>query len=150
MQHPKKEETEIQSLEEIASRLLDAFNRHDSRALAALYAPDQITTSTGEPEPVRGREAKEEFVAGFFRAFPDMRLEPFSILYTDDHIVFEVDARGTNTGPLETPEGEAPPTGRGIDVKMNFIVRVDENGLIAEDRTCYDTGLFMQQLGFLD
>ncbi len=142
--------TEFDSLREIADRLLDAFNAHDPSGLAALYAVDQVTTCTGESEAIRGRDAKAEFVGDFFRAFPDIRLEPFSILIARDHIVCEVYTQGTNTGPIHTPDGEIPPTGRPVDVKMSFTLRVDKDGMIAEDRTYYDTGLFMRQLGFCE
>ena len=137
-------------LEGIANRLLKAFNAHDAVRLASLYSPSQVTTCTGEPETIRGRDAKAEFAGQFFRAFPDIRLEPFSILLAPDHIVCEVDTRGTNTGPINTPEGEIPATGKAVDVKMSFTLRVGEDGLIAEDRTYYDTGLFMRQLGFFE
>jgi steroid delta-isomerase-like uncharacterized protein len=136
-------------LEQLATELLARFNRHDAEGLALLYAEDQVTICSGENEPIRGRAAKAEFVGHFFQAFPDMHLDPFSILYTGDHVVFEVIARGTNTGPITTPDGEIPPTGNAIDVMMIFVIRVGADGLIQDDRTYFDNAEFLGQLGLM-
>ncbi len=134
-------------LKPIADKLIEVFNAHDAVALAQLYAEDQVTSCSGVPEPVKGRKAKEEFVGGFFTAFPDLKIEPTSILFADNHIIFEVIMRGTNEGILE---GEIPPTGRSVELKMIFVTRVNDEGLIEEDRTYYDTAEFMKQLGFME
>ena len=131
-------------LRPIADKLIEVFNSQDATALAQLYTEDQVTICSDVPEPVRGRKAKEEFVGGFFTAFPDMNMEPTSVLFADKHIIFEVIMRGTNEGPLE---GEIPPTGRSIEINIIFVTRVSAEGLIDEDRTYYDTVEFMRQLG---
>lgn len=137
-------------LKPIADKLIEVFNSNDATALAQLYTEDQVTICSGVPEPVRGRKAKEEFVGGFFRAFPGMNMEPTSILFSENHIVFEVVMRGTNNGPLVSPEGGIPPTGRSIELNMIFVTRVSAEGLIEEDRTYYDTAEFMRQLGLIE
>ena len=134
-------------LKPIADKLIEVFNSQDAAALAQLYTEDQVTICSGVPEPVRGRKAKEEFVGGFFTAFPDLNMEPTSVLFADNHIIFEVIMRGTNDGPLE---GEIPPTGRSVEFKLIFVTRVSDEGLIEEDRTYYDTAEFMEQLGFME
>jgi len=57
--------------------------------------------------------------------------------------------RGTNTGPMMSPEGEIPPTGKKVEFKAVWIGRISPEGLIEEDRTYYDTADFMRQLGLL-
>jgi steroid delta-isomerase-like uncharacterized protein len=142
------EEVKAESaLKPIADKLIEAFNNQDAAAVAQLYSEDQVTICSGVPEPVRGRKNKEEFVGGFFTAFPDMNIEPTSILFTDNHIIFEVIMRGTNNGVLE---GEIPPTGRSVEFKLIFVTRISPDGLIEEDRTYYDTAEFMKQLGFME
>ncbi len=131
----------------IADKLIEVFNTQDAAALSQLYTEDQVTICSGVPEPVRGRKAKEEFVGGFFTAFPDMNMEPTSVLFADNHIIFEVIMRGTNDGPLE---GGIPATGRSVEFKLIFVTRVSDESLIEEDRTYYDTAEFMKQLGFME
>jgi ketosteroid isomerase-like protein len=54
---------------------------------------------------------------------------------------------GTNTGPLVSPEGEMPPTGRRVNIRMAFILRVRPDGQIEEDQTYFDEAEFLKQLG---
>ena len=134
-------------LNDIASNLIAAFNGHDAERLASLYTDDQVTVLPGAPEPVRGRKNKAEMVAGYFRAFPDLTLEIPLVLVSGNHIVCAGHMAGTNTGPLASAEGEMPPTGRRVEIRMAFILRVRPDGLIEEDQTYFDEAEFLKQLG---
>jgi len=134
-------------LKEVASSLIAAFNGHDAERLASLYTNDQVTVLPGAPEPVRGRKNKEEMVAGYFRAFPDLTLETPLVLVSGNHVVCAGHMAGTNTGALVSPEGELPPTGRRVNIRMAFILRVRPDGQIEEDQTYFDEAEFLQQLG---
>lgn len=63
----------------------------------------------------------EEFVRGFFKAFPDMNIEPTSILFSDNHIVFEVVMRETHDGSLVSPEGDLTPLVSSCVSQSRFI-----------------------------
>jgi hypothetical protein len=54
---------------------------------------------------------------------------------------------GTNNGPLVTPTGEVPATGKRIDMRGALVGRINADNLIVEERRYYDTGTLMQQLG---
>lgn len=54
---------------------------------------------------------------------------------------------GTNTGPLESPEGEMPATGRCITLPLVFILKVGSGGLVQQDHTYFDEASFLKQLG---
>ena len=137
-------ETELQML---AGEVQKAWDDHDMKALVQLYAEDAIMFMPGEAEPIRGREAIENNQAAFLRAMPDFALDFSSILVSGSHVTFEGVARGTFTGPLASPEGDIPPTGKSAEVRFAFIAKVNAEGLIEEDRTYYDTADFMKQLG---
>ena len=134
-------------LDDIASNLVAAFNGHDAERLASLYTDDQVTVLPGAPDPVRGRKNKAEMVAGYFRAFPDLTLQIPLVLVSGNHIVCAGHMAGTNMGPLVSPEGEMPPTGRRVNIRMAFILRVTPTGLIEEDQTYFDEAEFLKQLG---
>jgi len=134
-------------LNDIARSLVEAFNGHDAERLANLYTDDQVTVLPGAPEPVRGRKNKAEMVAGYFRAFPDLTLEIPLVLVSGSHVVCAGYMKGTNTGPLVSPEGEMPPTGRRVNIRMAFILLVTPTGLIEEDQTYFDEAEFLKQLG---
>lgn len=105
-------------MKDIAERLLAAFNGHDATAVAGLYTEGQVTILPAEREPVRGREAKARMLSGFFRAFPDLKMEISLVLASGNHIVCEGAMKGTHTGPLVSHEGEIPPTGRGVAIPL--------------------------------
>jgi steroid delta-isomerase-like uncharacterized protein len=137
----------MNDLKAISENALKAFNAQDASALAKNYTDDQVTICSGVPEPVRGRKAKEEFVGAFFRAFPDLNIDLTCVLESGNHVVCEGVMRGTHKGPLVSPEGELPPTGKNIELKIVYILRFSPEGLVEEDRTYFDNADFASQLG---
>ena len=136
-------------LKKVADNIVKAYTSCDPVAMAKLYAEDAILILTGEQEPVRGRKAIEEYLVAAFKPFSDLEIEFLTILISGNHIVFEQVMRGTNTGPLLLPEGEIPPTGKKVELKVVWIGRISPDGLIEEDRTYKDNADFMRQLGLL-
>ena len=80
-------------------------------------------------------------------AVNDLTLEIPLVLVSGSHVVCAGYMKGTNTGPLVSPEGEMPPTGRRVNIRMAFILRVTPTGLIEEDQTYFDEAEFLKQLG---
>lgn len=140
------EKAEI-DLKKVADKVVKAYTSADPVAMANLYAEDAVVIEPGEV--LRGREAIQKHMEGFLRTFPDLKIEFLTILPSENHIAFEMVVRGTNTGPMLSPEGEIPPTGKKVEFKAVWIGRISPDGLIEEDRTYYDTADFMRQLGLL-
>jgi predicted ester cyclase len=65
---------------------------------------------------------------------------------TDDEVVSEFKARGMHTGPLLTPAGEVPPTGRTVEFTVCEVWSV-KNGKVASIRNYQDAASIMRQLG---
>lgn len=135
------------AFEDLAKKWTDAFNKHDARAVAALYAQDCVAYDPFFPEPLKGRAAIEKDAADFFRAFPDLRGEVINILEKGDRGAGEIKLTGTNSGPMATPMGEVPATGKRIDLRGALVGRLNAENLIVEERRYYDTGAMMKQLG---
>jgi predicted ester cyclase len=133
-------------LNAIATQLTQAFNNHDPAGVGRLYSPDQSTLLPGLP-PVEGRAAKEEMLAGYFRAFPDLKLEIPLVICSGEYIVCEGTMSGTNTGPLESPEGQVPATGCYVTLPLAYILKVGSDGLVKQDHTYFDEASFLKQLG---
>ena len=107
-------------LKEVAERFSQAYNQHDVDAIGKFYAQDANYYVSGEPESIRGREAIKENIQSLIRAFPDVKTEFINIFTTEGHFISEGISRGTHSGPMATPEGDVPPTGRSgscTDVK---------------------------------
>ncbi|MFC2163792.1 ester cyclase [Acidobacteriota bacterium] len=136
-------------LKKLAERLQKAWDDRDIDALVQNYAEDAVMYIPGETEPVRGRKAIAKNQAAFLRAMPDMTIKFTLIMIQGNQIAFEGVAKGTFTGPLASPEGDIPPTGRSAKLGVAFFAKVNANGLIEEDRTYFDNLDFMKQLGVI-
>ena len=134
-------------IEKLAENIKKAWNDKDMNALAQHYTEDAVMFMPGDPEPIKGREAIAKNMAAFLRAMPDFNVSFSLVLASGNHGVFEGVSRGTFTGPLASPEGDIPPTGKKVELGFVFIGRVNADGLIEEDRTYFDTAEFMRQLG---
>src|SRR5829696_2439049 len=137
---------EMSDARDVSNRYTDAINAHDAEALAALYAE-----GSGLVEPAgafMGREAVSDYWSRFFEAFPDVKGRDMFKAENGDTAINEWIFTGTNTGPMETPEGIIPATGKSITIKGCDVLTV-RGGLIVEHRAYYDQVAFMNQLGLL-
>jgi predicted ester cyclase len=66
----------------------------------------------------------------------------------EDAAAVELVFMGTHTGPLATPNGVIPPTGRRVTLQSASILRFKE-GLIASEHAYPDQLDFMTQLGLM-
>ena len=135
---------------QIAEQLTRTVSTRDAVAAAQLYSEDAIYMLPGEQEPLRGRKAIEGSYATFFRAFPDFNIELTFGMVSGEHYAGEGVFRGTHTGPLASPQGDVAPTGRKIEVKCAFFLSITPDGLVAEDRSYFDSGVMMSQLGLTE
>lgn len=67
---------------------------------------------------------------------------------SDDYAVVEFIGRGTNTGPLATPQVEVPATGHKVEIPFCDVHRI-EDGKITNGRSYFDMATMMRQLGLL-
>ena len=61
-------------------------------------------------------------------------------------VTLELTWRGTHKGPLLTPTGALPPTGRTIEIRACQVVDVAE-GKVVGIRHYFDMALLLEQLG---
>jgi steroid delta-isomerase-like uncharacterized protein len=131
---------------EISDRYTDAINAHDAEAIAALYEDDAaLSDPMGE---FRGREAIAGYWQVFFDAFPDLQARDELKAEVGDTAVNEWSSTGTHSGPLETPDGTIPATGRRGAMRGCDLLTV-RNGLIHSHRVYYDQLGFLAQLGLV-
>jgi len=135
------------NIENIVKEGFDAMNRHDLDGSVSLYAPDALHLHPF-PEPSRGKEAIKKENKEFFEAFPDLQLKISGIISSGDQAAVEFDMKGTNTGPLVTPDGNSlPATNRPLEIRGSAFFRANSEGLISEEHFYFDTASFMNQLG---
>jgi predicted ester cyclase len=97
---------------------------------------------------MEGLEAFLGFLGAFRTAMPDARIEGRIFVEQGDVVAVEGTYSGTHTGPLASPQGTIPPTGKRMVLPFVDLFRV-RNGKIAEHRVYYDQMAFLGQLGLL-
>src|SRR6266566_5303580 len=95
---------------------------------------------------VRGRNQVRESVQALWNAFPDAEFARIIQIATEDGAATEMVFTGTHKGPIITPDGPIPPTGRRVSLRQVAIHRI-ANGLVASEHVYYDQVEFTAQLG---
>jgi len=131
---------------DLAEAHIRAFNERAWSRAADIYAPDLITVEPGGT--THGIDAFVGHGQGFAAAFPDSRMEVTAIIESGSHAVAEGVYTGTHTGPLATPQGEVPPTGRTLRLPICLVFEVAA-GRIASNHAYYDQMTLAAQLGLL-
>jgi ketosteroid isomerase-like protein len=96
----------------------------------------------------RGPAALQQLLQGYLTAFPDLRHQVKTEIAMGDYIAIELDATGTHTGPMHTPQGTVAPTGKKVVWESCDVVRV-RNGKILSWHVYHDTLPVMTALGLI-
>ena len=131
---------------QVVEKLVEALNTRNGATVAQRYT-ETATISGQSEEPLRGRKAIADNYDEYFRAFPDFNFELNSSMDSGELFCCEGTFRGTHNGPLATPDGDIEPTDRKVEVNVAAFFVVTAEGLIAEDRTYFDSAVMMGQLG---
>jgi predicted ester cyclase len=147
---PKRELFEIatstqQEAKAVVERGLKAFNAHDLEAVARDSAPDIELTAPGGIK-LKGVQAAKEYNQSWLKAFPDARIENRKLVAQGNTVVVEGTFSGTHAGPLKTPMGDVPPTGRKLKGEFIQVFEIDR-GLVKRNYLMYDQVEVMTQLG---
>lgn len=111
-----------------------ALNRHDVQAFAACYAQDCTVNIPEHPHPLKGRAAVAKDFEKTLAGFPNMKYTLRGFTASGDTAAVELIGRGTHkANTLELP--------------IASFQRINDEGLIVEDRRYYDMALVLQQLG---
>jgi len=130
-----------------AERVLEIYNEGNLVLIDELYAPEFVSHEYATKEEVVGLDAFKQSITSLRTQYPDFNLTFDEIIVKDDKGVFLWTVTGTNTGPLQTPMGELPPTGKKVQVSgVSISRRVNEKTV--EQWVFYNMLDVMQQLGF--
>jgi steroid delta-isomerase-like uncharacterized protein len=96
-----------------------------------------------------GREGLMAFMGTFRNAFPDIQLRHVNVVESGDQVTVEATWTGTHTGPLSTPQGDIPATGRRVTKGRICEVFRIQNGRLASITNYQDVGTWMRELGLV-
>ena len=125
---------------------LQAIDTHDRDAVRDAYADDVQIAAPGVE--LRGRDAAAAWIDVFLRAFPDLKHEILATVQCGDAVATEARFTATHTGPLASPNGDIPPTGKPVALDYVDVTRFAD-GRIASEHIYFDQVAFLSQLGLL-
>ena len=133
----------------LAQQIYGLFSTGQVQAVSALATEDIELALYPFGQTFRGRDGFINFMLGFTTAFPDLKIEVKNQVATDDQVVNEFTAHGTHRGPLMTPAGVVPPTGRAVEFTVCEVWRV-KNGKVSSLHNYQDSASIMRQLGLIN
>lgn len=132
----------IDEIAQVVAELLDAWNAHDLKRAAALYARDYTGTDVGYVG-TQGRRQRLQSFAGYIRAFPDLQFTG-DIIVDGQRVVLRWTMLGTHRGTFM----HIPPTGRAVEVQGVSLLTVND-GKITHGEIIWDTAGLLRCLGLL-
>jgi len=141
--------TEALSTDEIvklARKQVEAFNSGDWEQMRAMLASDSRYDELGTERKIEGPEKIVELFKGWKTAFPDAVGTVTSAVASGNMAALEVTWKGTHTGPLGTPEGTIPASGKRQETPAAFFLTF-EGDKIKESRHYFDSMTLLKQIG---
>ena len=130
----------------VARTFHQAWDERNPDRGAAVIADDCEFIDVPRGEIQRGPEAYRQDYERWRTAFPDGTIEITNVIAEGDWVVVEFVNSGTNTGPLQTPIGDFPPTNRRVEVSYCSVMQI-KNGKVISGRDYYDVSTILRQLG---
>ena len=135
-----------QSVIDTAKAQIIAYNQKDWNAAAAILAPTCVYDEVGTQRRIQGVDEVTTAWRGWATALPDSHATFEAASASGNTVTLELTWRGTQTGPLQTPGGALPPSGRKIEIRACQVVEVAD-GKVQSVRHYFDMATLLQQLG---
>jgi len=123
-----------------------AVDAHDLDRVRKCYAADAQIVAPGAE--LHGADQIMAWYQVFVTAFPDIKHEARATIQEGPACILQARVTGTHTGPLASPAGEIPPTGKPFVLDYVNVARLDE-GQIESEVYYWDNQSFLTQLGLL-
>lgn len=125
----------------VVSALYDAYNAHDTAAVAALYAPGGRHVETASGNERAGGSAIAKGLATMLKAFPDARWYELKRVCNAERAAVTY----ILTGTLSAPFGPFEPAGQRLELRGVHVIDVGPEGIeLSEDY--WDSATFGRQM----
>lgn len=131
---------------EAAKAPVIAYGEKDWDKAKATVTPNYTYDEVATHRRVEGIDQVLEIWKGWAKAFPDSKATFHDAHVSGNTVVLELSWKGTQTGPMITPDGEVPPTGKSLDMRAVQIQEI-QGGKVASTRQYFDLATMMSQLG---
>lgn len=138
----------LQNNAKLAQEVYNLFSNNQFDAVLSHATDDIEIFFAPANQLLQGKEGFKQFMMNFKNAFPNVKITIKSQVVTEESVVTEFIATGINTGPLLTPNGEIPATGRTAEWPVCEVWQV-RNGKLASLSNYQDFGSVLGQLGLM-
>jgi steroid delta-isomerase-like uncharacterized protein len=125
---------------------IHAFNEQNWEKWSSVTIEDCVYDEVATHKITKGRENVIEVMKAWKSAFPDVKGTIENITSDGVSTTTRVTWYGKHTGPLQTPNGDIPPTGKEIEIRSCYLAEV-KNGKITKFENYFDMMTMMTQLG---
>jgi steroid delta-isomerase-like uncharacterized protein len=143
---PVTDVRKTEGLVELTHDLINAFNRGDWDLMRGMLAPDALYEEFGTQRKAHGPEKIIEIYASWKQAFPDAAGEVKRSLASGNDTALEVIWTGTHSGPLVSPEGTIPASGK-VQKTPGCIFCTFDGDKVTSMRQYFDSLTLLQQIG---
>ena len=139
---------------EVANAALSAdlharFSANDLEGALTLADENIEMIGYGLGLDLKGKDQFLKFMQARKTAFPDITVEHTNLVAEGDQVAVEFVASGTHTGPLMTPAGEIPPTGKPVTLNV-LEIHTWRDGKLVKIVQYQDASSTLRQIGALD
>lgn len=131
---------------DVATKVMDAFNKHDAKAMGDLLADKVVWSEQANPKDWTSKKEVETNAQGFWKAFSDAKLSSDKQYAAGAYVATTGTLTGTNDGDM--PAMHLKKTGKSVNVPYLMIMKID--GGKVTNAWLFDQGLaFATQLGLM-
>jgi predicted ester cyclase len=140
----KDDDTERANVE-LYKKTVEAFNKHDGKALGALLDDKVVWSEVAMPKDMNKKEMTQG-LTGMWKGFSDLKIEPVNVWGAGDYVVSVAKMTGTNDG--DVPMMKLKKSGKKVDVTFLEIDKI-AGGKVTNAWLFYNNMAFATQLGLM-
>ena len=130
----------------LAREWIHAFNTGEWEKMKHHMVPDSHYNELGTQRRIEGQDQIIQAFRGWKQALPDAKGTVTNAFGGGNTVALEITWEGTHKGPLVTPGGTIPPSGKRQVTSAAMIVTF-QGEKIKESRQYFDMLTFLQQIG---
>ena len=131
---------------ETAKAPILGYNEKNWSAVQAAITADSVYDEVATARRAQGGDEIVALWQGWATALPDSRAAFDNAFPSGNTVVLELSWTGIHRGPLQTPAGSIPATGKAIDIRACWVVEVAGDKVKAQ-RHYFDLATLLRQLG---
>jgi len=132
----------------VAHGWLDAFNSSDWEKAKAHLSSDSVYEEYGTQRHLEGSEAIIQLYQAWKTAMPDVKGKLANTYTSGNKVALELTWEGTHTGPLVTPGGTIPASGKHQETRAAMVFTF-QGDRIKESHQYFDLMTLLRQIGAL-